>query len=230
MNVFLKYFLLFFIYSVLGWTIEVLAVLIEQKKFINRGFLIGPYCPIYGVGAVIIIMYLDQYKNNILTVFLLASIICTILEYLTSVILEKIFHARWWDYSQGNKKFQLNGRVCLSNCIAFGLLSLVILYLTNPLINKLINKIPTNIIIGITIFYLIIFITDLIISCNILNKLKSSIATNIRADNTIEINEKVKNFLKENHKIFQVRVLHAFPTLNFQDLKELAKQKISKIK
>ena len=88
------YFILFLIYSFLGWLMEVINSLIKEKKFVNRGFLLGPYCPIYGCSAIIMIFYLDKYKEDILTVFLLAVVVCSIVEYLVSLIMEKLFNAR----------------------------------------------------------------------------------------------------------------------------------------
>ena len=103
------YFLLFMTYSILGWILEVSCKLVEKKKFVNRGFLIGPYCPIYGWGALIMTLLLNNYLNNIFTLFIMNILICSVLEYFTSYILEVIFKARWWDYS--NKKFNINGPI-----------------------------------------------------------------------------------------------------------------------
>ena len=99
-------FILFIIYSFIGWLMEVTNCLWEKHRFINRGFLIGPICPIYGVGSVLLITLLTRYSDNLLRLFLHAIIICSLLEYFTSFIMEKIFHARWWDYSK--KKYNLN--------------------------------------------------------------------------------------------------------------------------
>ena len=84
MNNILYYFFLFFIYAIIGWIVEVIYVFIIDKKLVNRGFLIGPYIPIYGVCATIMTLYLTQYKSNPLTVFILAMFICSFLEYMTS--------------------------------------------------------------------------------------------------------------------------------------------------
>ena len=81
MNYILTYFLYFIIYSIIGWFIETIFVMYQTKKFVDRGFLIGPYIPIYGVGSILMILYLTQYKDNVVTVFLLAVILCSILEY-----------------------------------------------------------------------------------------------------------------------------------------------------
>lgn len=117
-NVILFYIACFEIYSVIGWCLETTLVFINTKNFINRGFLIGPYCPIYGFGAVLMILYLTQYRDNILTVFILGAVTCSVLEYLTSYFMELLFKTRWWDYS--NHKFNLNGRICGQNSLLFG--------------------------------------------------------------------------------------------------------------
>jgi uncharacterized membrane protein len=190
---------------------ESTLVSIETKKIINRGFLIGPYCPIYGWGGLTITLYLTQYKDNIITVFFLSVIICSILEYLTSYLMEKIFKARWWDYSE--RKFNLNGRICGENAIAFGVVSVLVLYFLNPTINNIISKMNQTAVLIITIIGLIIFITDTIISCNIVSRLKNT-ANNISTttkDVTTDISKLVRTTLKENNKIFQNRLIKAFP-------------------
>lgn len=111
------YYLLFFIYSVIGWIIEVTNIFITKKKFINRGFLIGPYCPIYGFGGILMTILLEKYYENIILTFIFSIFICAMLEYFTSYLLEKIFNARWWNYS--NRKFNINGRICFGNLIIF---------------------------------------------------------------------------------------------------------------
>ena len=105
------YFIYFFVFSVVGYICEVTYVYICNKKLVNRGFLHGPYIPIYGNGAIFITLALGQCKNVIL-VFLGSMLICSILEYVTSYVMEVIFHNRWWDYSK--QKFNINGRVCLN--------------------------------------------------------------------------------------------------------------------
>ena len=109
---------------------EVICKLIQEKRFINRGFLIGPYCPIYGWGALAITILLKKYLDDPIALFFMSVIICSVIEYLTSYILEKKYHARWWDYS--NKKYNINGRICLETLIPFGLLGMIISYFTNP--------------------------------------------------------------------------------------------------
>ena len=113
MTIFLYYFLLFIIYSFLGWCIESIYCMIEQRKVVSRGFLIGPYCPIYGWGALIMIFTLQRYLNDPIVLFVMGALVASVIEYITSLVMEKIFHARWWDYS--HMKFNVNGRICLTN-------------------------------------------------------------------------------------------------------------------
>ena len=125
-------FLWFVIYSILGWVYETILCSVKQKRFINRGFLNGPYCPIYGCGAVLDILLLGKITNPVL-LFLAAALLTGVLEYFTSFTMEKLFHARWWDYS--DKKFNINGRVYLTGVIAFGIFSLVLILFLHPAVS-----------------------------------------------------------------------------------------------
>ena len=165
------YFLLFMTYSVLGWILEVSCKLVEKKKFINRGFLIGPYCPIYGWGALMMTLLLKKYLNDIFTLFIMNILICSILEYFTSYFLEVIFKARWWDYS--NKKFNINGRICLETMIPFGLFGLLVMYVINPIIFNILNMIPISIIYFISIVLFLLLLIDTITSYSIITKIKN---------------------------------------------------------
>lgn len=206
MQFFLYYFLIFIIYSFLGWLVEVISCFIIEKKLINRGFLLGPYCPIYGFGVLIMILYLTKYKNDYLTVFILAAVICSFLEYLTSYIMEKIFKARWWDYN--NHKFNLNGRICLSNSILFGIASVIVICFINPLITNLLDMIPNIVLICLSICLLVLFIADTILSFNIVYKITRT-ARDVCKDSTEEISKLVKQILSK--RIFQRRIFSAFP-------------------
>ena len=136
------YILLFFIYSILGWVMEVIKIFLNPKirRIINRGFLIGPYLPIYGFGVVAITLLLGKYKNDIPALFWLSMITCGILEYGTSYFMEKLFNARWWDYS--NKKFNINGRICLETLLPFGITGTLIICYINPIFINLIDMLP----------------------------------------------------------------------------------------
>jgi len=120
-------FMIFFLCSFIGYFMEVGWVFLGTKRLVNRGFLCGPVIPIYGFGALLILFCLLRYYNDPVVVFVFGMIITSILEYFISFLLEKIFHNKWWDYS--NTKYNINGRICLRNSFAFGVLSIVIIYL-----------------------------------------------------------------------------------------------------
>lgn len=219
------YFLLFLIYSFIGWIMEICVTFYKSKKIVDRGFLIGPYCPIYGYASIIMILYLNHYKDNPLTVFLLAVVICTFIEYIISYIMEKLFNARWWDYS--NYKFNINGRVCLINAFFFGVLGTFLVYYANPFFENLLLKINTNTLNTISLILMILFITDFIISMYATFKLKSSI-NKINKDNTEEFKKKFKE--KIENKILSRRILKAYPKYKNNIIKKIEeyRQKIEK--
>lgn len=188
---------------------EVGCKLVELKKFINRGFLIGPYCPIYGWGCILIIILLNKYTNDPLVLFIMAIVICSILEYFTSYFMEKLFKARWWDYSR--RKFNINGRICLETMIPFGLLGCLIMYFVNPFFVSIYSKIPSNILIIISSVLFTIFLTDNIISCTIMFKMKIP-KIKISKDNTEEITEYVKSILAKRSFLYK-RLMKAYPNM-----------------
>ena len=163
------YFLLFISYAFLGCCMEVTCKFIQYKKFINRGFLIGPYCPIYGWGALALTILLKRYMEDPLVLFVMSTLICSIIAYLTSYFMEKKYHARWWDYS--NRKFNINGRICLETLIPFGILGVAIMYGTNPILFKLYNQIPQLVIYILTVILFIGCIVDNVKSCNIISSM-----------------------------------------------------------
>lgn len=121
----------FFIYSFLGWVHESTICSIASSKhcFVNRGFLLGPYCPIYGVGALVCYELLGSIESP-LALMICAMILCSAIEYCTGYCLEKLFNEKWWDYS--DFPFQLHGRICLYGALLFGILSLVICRVLQP--------------------------------------------------------------------------------------------------
>lgn len=209
MQNFILYFFIFLIYSFIGWLMETILVLITTKKLVDRGFLIGPYCPIYGFGCLLMIKFLTPVKNNIVLLFILAILICGTLEYFTSYIMEKLFKARWWDYS--TKKFNINGRVCLETLLPFGILGTFIMYVATPFFVGLINQIPQTISFILSIVLIILFIIDNIVSFIIVFNLRGTIK-DVMKDNTEEITEKVKEIIKERSIIYK-RLVKAFPNL-----------------
>jgi len=142
MNISHIYFLYFIVYSFLGWICETIYCSILDKKYINRGFLKGPFCPIYGVGALMVITILNPVADNSILLFFSGMIFTSILEYMTGFLLEVLFNLKWWDYS--GYKFNIQGRVCLLNSILFGILSVITVNYINPVITKLIASIPLS--------------------------------------------------------------------------------------
>lgn len=205
------YFLLFMIYSVIGWCMEVTCKLIQYKRFINRGFLIGPYCPIYGYGAILITILLKKYIYDPWVLFVMAILVCGTLEYLTSFFMEKIFKARWWDYSQ--RKFNLNGRVCFGTIIPFGILGLFIMYVSNPFLLDKLELIPEVWLNWISGILFTIYIVDNIVSTFVIRYVKKAeLIAGKDLDNTEEMTTKVKEIL-ENKSVLHRRLVKAYPTL-----------------
>lgn len=206
LNEIVLFFLLFIMYSFMGWCIEVVVVFANQKKFVNRGFLIGPCCPIYGFGYLLIYYFLRKYAKDLEVLFVMSCIVCSILEYLTSYLMEKIFKARWWDYS--NRKFNLNGRVCLRNVIAFGILGCLMMKVINPFFLDVLHLFSDKLLLYIGIGFLILFVLDIAISFKIINGFKKVTST-IKKDNTEEITKKVRSILLKRGLLYR-RLIKAF--------------------
>lgn len=198
---------LFLVYSFLGWCVESIYCFIIDKKFVNRGFLIGPCLPIYGFGCIIIVTVLNVFRDNPILLFIMATLICSVLEYITSYIMEKIFKTRWWDYSQ--MKFNLYGRICLRNMLFFGVLALLMSYLVNPFVLDLLSKINVTLLkIFVSIFF-VLFVIDIIISSKIIYNIKG-LNTSAIKDQTEEISARVKEALMSKGVLTR-RVANAFP-------------------
>ena len=207
---FYSYCILFFIYSFLGWIMEVTLTLITDKKFVNRGFLLGPCCPIYGCGCILLNLLLHNYINNILVLFILTMFTCSLLEYITSFLMEKIFKLRWWDYS--HKKFNLNGRICLETGVLFGIGSLIIVKITNPIIFTMLSSFNHNLLIIIGIILFIIMFDDFLVSTFTICKLKVDTSKFTDKDSTKQIREEVKKSLRK-YRFFHNRLFKAFPDI-----------------
>lgn len=149
----------FFVYSFIGWLAEDIYCGIGQRKIVNRGFLYGPYCPIYGFGSLIVIYLLIPIQEHPLLVFLGGFFFTSLLEYITSYIMEKLFNERWWDYS--TYPFNINGRVCLRNSLLFGIMAFVLIYLVHPHVANLYLRISPKILNPILIIVLVLFIFDI---------------------------------------------------------------------
>lgn len=225
---FYTYFLLYFIYSIIGWFLEVGLAFYEHKKFVNRGFLIGPYCPIYGVGCLLLTILLSKYINEPGVIFAFSIFICATLEYLTSYLMEKIFKLRWWDYS--NMKFNINGRICLETLIPFGIIGVLVVKYISPFLINTINSMNFNVLVIINIIILSILITDILISFNVVFNLKN-VTRNLNKDSTEDIKKAIYKFIHNNIFMYN-RIVKAFPNMKkiINEQKKRNKNIISKIK
>lgn len=167
------YILYFFMYSFFGWVSETIYCSIGGMKFVNRGFLNGPICPIYGFGALFVLLMLKNYSDNVNILFIYGVIVTSILEYVTSIALEKIFHAKWWDYSK--KPFNICGRICLKNSIIFGVMAVVLTKIIHPQIKKIISLIPKRVVFYLAIILIIWILAEVITTLISLNKLSKKL-------------------------------------------------------
>lgn len=252
---FFEILIYFIIYSFLGWIMESTFRSIKENKIINTGFLKGPFCPIYGFGAIIMFLFLDQFENKPIILFFIAMITLTIWEYLVGVLLEKIFKTKYWDYS--NHKFNLQGRICLINSIYWGVLGVIFVKYIHPCIQGLISKVDIQILYYISSTVTVVFLVDMIASIikvknisitlekieelnkEIKEKLKEMKILSIETEKTLEENvtseniqiivEKLKR--KRNRTISRLyknvyRLKKAFPAINTTEITEILNKKI----
>ena len=221
MNIYSVY-LLFWIFSFIGWIIEVLACSISDRKFVNRGFLIGPYLPIYGFGGTIMLLFMP-YKDHPFIVFISALFICSVIEYITSFLMEKLFKVRWWDYSDDS--FNINGRVCLRNALAFGALGVVLTKYLYPFFMDLLSLLTIKEIYIIDIILLIITFLDIIISFKAMNSIKNVIDSNIKNLKNIDATSDIKKLINEklSNNYLQKRLIKTYHLLE-DDAKYLYKK------
>lgn len=179
----------FIIYSFLGWVMESIVRTIAERKLINTGFLKGPFCPIYGIGAMIMFLFLDKFENKPILLFFISIIVLTIWEYLVGVLLEKMFKTKYWDYS--DKKFNFQGRICLENSIYWGILGVVFVKYIHPFIQNLLSNVNMNLQYYIVAIVSIAIVVDMITS---IVKVKNIGATLKKIE---ELNEEIKEKLKE---------------------------------
>lgn len=183
----------FVIYSFLGWVMESIVRSIAEKKLINTGFLVGPMCPIYGIGAMIMLLFLDGFENNIPLLFIVSIVVLTIWEYLVGVLLETIFKTKYWDYS--DQKFNFQGRVCLTNSICWGILGVLFVKGIHPAIIKLLEKVNIHILHYAIFIIAIVAIVDMIVSVIKVKNIK------VTLEKIEELNKEIKEKLKEVKKL-----------------------------
>ena len=206
-------FLIFFVYSVIGFIIEITSCFIVTKKFtMSRGYLLGPYIPVFGFGALFMVTFLSKYSNDIIVLFVLSAVSCSIVEYFTSLLMEKIFKLRWWDYSKD--KFNINGRICLRNGFLFGVGGVLIVKYFHPIFNNFLLSLNENTIIIVGWIFAGIIIIDTVISTFTISKLKIDTSKYLRQDATNIVKDQVAESLSK-YRIFYKRILRAYPHINF---------------
>ena len=139
-NTFAQLAMFFFIYGFLGWCVEVAFAAVKESRFVNRGFLNGPICPIYGFGVVSVVLLLRPLAHSLPLLFLGAVAVTTLIELLTGFLLEKLFHARWWDYSP--RKFNIGGYVCPLFSLIWGAACVVVVRLIHPAVDHVVRLLP----------------------------------------------------------------------------------------
>ena len=240
----------FVIYSFLGWVLESVVRTICEKKIINTGFLIGPFCPIYGFGAIIMVLFLDNFKNNIIILFLISFIVLSIWEYIVGVLLEKLFKTKYWDYSK--LKFNIQGRVCLKNSLYWGILGVLLIYIIQPVINNFTDMIPHDILVYVDVILMIAILVDTVITIfrimfidkkirqvlEIGETIKEKIAelknSEIMEKAHIDNLQKLISDLKVKQDILKIKIYKrvirlkkSFPEMNSENLTKFMTQKIS---
>ena len=179
----------FILYSFAGWLLESVSKSIIEKKLVNSGFLNGPICPIYGLGAIIMTLFLSFLKDNPVLLFIAAFFILSIWEYIVGVVLEKLFKVKYWDYS--HLKFNIQGRVCLKNSIYWGILGVAFICFVHPFVQSNVESIQINILLAIDIIVSVLLIFDVIIS------VKDAINFETAINKINELGEVIKEKLEE---------------------------------
>ena len=244
------YFIIYFVlYSFAGWVLESVSKSIMQRKLVNSGFLIGPICPIYGLGAIIMILCLNPLKEMPVLLFISAFFILSVWEYVVGVILEKLFKTKYWDYS--HLKFNIQGRVCLKNSIYWGVLGLVFICFINPFVESYVVNVPINILMCIDIAVIIVLIIDIFVSINdtvnfetAINKINElgdlikdkleeiNIKSKKNAEEKTKIEIAIRNLKRKQTKLKiklyrqAIRLKKAFPSMKSEIMNKFLNQKI----
>lgn len=206
MHLFSVWFLYFIIYSVLGWITETIYCSVQEGHFVERGFLRGPLCPIYGTGALILLVVLDPVKNWI-AIFLAGFLLTSTLEYVTSYAMEKVFKMRWWDYSE--HFLNINGRVCLLNSTLFGLMALALTKGIHPFVEKYLAILNDNLLYILAALLCAVFLVDFIIS----------VRAGFRLKGTLEKLKETQEHMKEDLEKYQQEIKERFAE-GKEDLRE----------
>ncbi len=150
------------VYSFLGWCCEVAFAAVRRGIFVNRGFLNGPVCPIYGFGVLIVLLVLEPVKDNLALLFFGSMVLTSALEFFIGFIMEQFFHDKWWDYSEN--PFNIKGYICLEFSLVWGAACVLVVDVIHPMIFKLICAIPEKLSLWLMVFFTAVLISDAVIT------------------------------------------------------------------
>lgn len=208
--------LYFFVYGFLGWCTEVIFAAFKQHRFVNRGFLNGPICPIYGVGVTLVIACLEAFQSNLLLLYISSVILVTVLEGVTGWAMDKLFHNKWWDYSK--LPFNIGGYVCLLFSLIWGVACVFIVYFVHPLIHQVLSLIPHTAGIALIAILGIALLSDMIVTTSAIVKFNQYL-------------ELLKHITDELHAISnQIGAELYQNVMHVLDMQENSRQKLDDVK
>ncbi len=208
--------LYFFVYGFLGWCTEVIFAAFKQHRFVNRGFLNGPICPIYGVGVTLVIACLEAFQSNLLLLYISSVILVTVLEGVTGWAMDKLFHNKWWDYSK--LPFNIGGYVCLLFSLIWGVACIFIVYFVHPLIHQVLSLIPHTAGIALIAILGIALLSDIIVTTSAIVKFNQYL-------------ELLKHITDELHAISnQIGAELYQNVMHVLDMQESSRQKLDDVK
>lgn len=208
--------LYFFVYGFLGWCTEVIFAAFKQHRFVNRGFLNGPICPIYGVGVTLVIACLEAFQSNLLLLYISSVILVTVLEGVTGWAMDKLFHNKWWDYSK--LPFNIGGYVCLLFSLIWGVACVFIVYFVHPLIHQVLSLIPHTAGIALIAILGIALLSDMIVTTSAIVKFNQYL-------------ERLKHITDELHAISnQIGAELYQNVMHVLDMQESSRQKLDDVK
>lgn len=208
--------LYFFVYGFLGWCTEVIFAAFKQHRFVNRGFLNGPICPIYGVGVTLVIACLEAFQSNLLLLYISSVILVTVLEGVTGWAMDKLFHNKWWDYSK--LPFNIGGYVCLLFSLIWGVACVFIVYFVHPLIHQVLSLIPHTAGIALIAILGIALLSDMIVTTSAIVKFNQYL-------------ELLKHITDELHAISnQIGAELYQNVMHVLDMRESSRQKLDDVK
>ena len=208
--------LYFFVYGFLGWCTEVIFAAFKQHRFVNRGFLNGPICPIYGVGVTLVIACLEAFQSNLLLLYISSVILVTVLEGVTGWAMDKLFHNKWWDYSK--LPFNIGGYVCLLFSMIWGVACVFIVYFVHPLIHQVLSLIPHTAGIALIAILGIALLSDIIVTTSAIVKFNQYL-------------ERLKHITDELHAISNQIGSELYQNvMHVLDMQESSRQKLDDVK